>query len=52
MILVYDFEKRLNKIPEIIDLIEWDKHQLMWNENCIIKPAGLLINIYIIIINK
>ena len=37
------YKKRLNKIPESLLLIEWDKlRQLMWSENCIIKPSGFL----------
>ena len=37
------YKKRLNKIPESLFLIEWDKlRQLMWSENCIIKPSGFL----------
>ena len=37
------YQKRLNKIPESLLLIEWDKlRELMWSENCIIKPAGFL----------
>ena len=37
------YKKRLNKIPESLLLIEWDKlRKLMWSENCIIKPAGFI----------
>ena len=37
------YKKRLNKIPESLLLIEWDKlRKLMWSENCIIKPSGFL----------
>ena len=37
------YKKRLNKLPETLLLIEWDKlRQLMWSENCTIKPAGFI----------
>ena len=37
------YKKRINKIPESLLLIEWDKlRTLMWSENCIIKPAGFV----------
>jgi ubiquitin carboxyl-terminal hydrolase 8 len=37
------YQKRINKIPESLLLIEWDKlRTLMWSENCIIKPAGFI----------
>lgn len=37
------YKKRINKIPESLLLLEWDKlRQLMWSENCIIKPAGFI----------
>jgi len=37
------YRKRINKIPESLLLIEWDKlRELMWSENCIIKPAGFI----------
>ena len=37
------YQKRINKIPESLLLIEWDKlRNLMWSENCIIKPAGFI----------
>ena len=37
------YQKSINKIPESLLLIEWDKlRKLMWSENCIIKPAGFI----------
>jgi ubiquitin carboxyl-terminal hydrolase 8 len=37
------YQKRMNKIPESLLLIEWDKlRQLMWSENCVIKPSGFI----------
>ena len=37
------YKKRINKIPESLLLLEWDKlRELMWSENCIIKPAGFI----------
>ena len=36
-----EYKKKLNKKPESVLLLEWDKlRQLMWSENCIISPAG------------
>lgn len=38
-----EYRKRINKIPESLLLLEWDKlRELMWSENCIIKPAGFI----------
>jgi ubiquitin C-terminal hydrolase len=35
------YKKRLNKIPDSILLVEWDKlRTLMWSENCTVSPAG------------
>tara|TARA_B000000609_G_C24165240_1_gene346450 strand:- start:709 stop:1773 length:1065 start_codon:yes stop_codon:yes gene_type:complete len=35
------YKKRLNKIPDSILLVEWDKlRKLMWSENCTVSPAG------------
>tara|TARA_B100000795_G_scaffold240226_2_gene202293 strand:- start:4838 stop:5869 length:1032 start_codon:yes stop_codon:yes gene_type:complete len=37
------YMKRMNKIPESLLLIEWDKlRKLMWSENCVIKPSGFI----------
>tara|TARA_B110000261_G_scaffold164161_1_gene212536 strand:- start:3618 stop:4655 length:1038 start_codon:yes stop_codon:yes gene_type:complete len=37
------YKKRINKIPESLLLLEWDKlRELMWSENCIIKPSGFI----------
>lgn len=37
------YKKRINKIPESLLLLEWDKlRELMWSENCIIKPSGFV----------
>ena len=34
-------KKRLNKVPDSILLVEWDKlRKLMWSENCVVSPAG------------
>ena len=36
-----DYKKRLNKVPDSILLVEWDKlRKLMWSENCTVSPAG------------
>mgnify|MGYP001157045388 CR=1 FL=1 len=36
-----EYKKRLNKIPDSILLVEWDKlRTLMWSENCTVSPAG------------
>jgi ubiquitin carboxyl-terminal hydrolase 8 len=41
------YKKRINKVPESLLLIEWDKlRNLMWSENCIIKPAGFITAIH------
>ena len=38
-----DYRKKLNKKPESLILIEWDKlRQMMWSENCVISPGGFL----------
>ena len=35
------YKNRLNKKPESVLLIEWDKlRNLMWSENCTVSPAG------------
>ena len=37
------YKRRLNKSHESLLLIEWDKlRQLMWSENCTVKPAGFI----------
>ena len=37
------YKKKINKKPESLILMEWDKlRQLMWSENCIISPGGFL----------
>lgn len=37
------YKKRLNKIPDSILLLEWDKlRQLMWSENCTVAPHGFV----------
>ena len=37
------YKKKLNKIPESLILLEWDKlREMMWSENCIISPGGFL----------
>ena len=36
-----DYKKKLNKKPESVLLMKWDKlRTLMWSENCTINPAG------------
>jgi|TARA_Y100000992_G_scaffold292183_3_gene249432 ubiquitin C-terminal hydrolase len=36
-----DYKKRINKKPESVLLVEWDKlRNLMWSENCTVSPAG------------
>lgn len=36
-----DYKKRINKKPESVLLVEWDKlRQMMWSENCTVSPAG------------
>lgn len=35
------YQNRLNKVPESVLLVEWDKlRNLMWSENCTVSPAG------------
>ena len=35
------YKKKINKTPESLITLEWDKlRKLMWNENCIISPGG------------
>ena len=37
------YKKNLNKKPESLILMEWDKlREMMWSENCIISPGGFL----------
>jgi ubiquitin carboxyl-terminal hydrolase 8 len=37
------YKNKLNKIPDSLILIEWDKlRKLMWSENCIISPNGFV----------
>lgn len=36
-----NYKNRLNKKPESVLLVEWDKlRKLMWSENCTVSPAG------------
>ena len=38
-----NYKKKLNKIPDSILLLEWDKlRQLMWSENCTVAPHGFV----------
>ena len=38
-----DYKKNLNKKPESLILMEWDKlREMMWSENCIISPGGFI----------
>ena len=38
-----DYKKKLNRVPESIVLLEWDKlRQLMWSTNCIVAPWGFV----------
>ena len=38
-----EYKKRVNKKPESLILLEWDKlRELMWSENCVISPGGFL----------
>ena len=37
------YKKNINKIPESLILLEWDKlREMMWSENCVISPGGFL----------
>ena len=37
------YTRRINKIPESVLLVEWDKlRQLMWSDNCTIVPWGFV----------
>ncbi len=37
------YKKLLNKCPETVLLVEWDKlRQLMWSENCCVSPGGFV----------
>jgi|UniRef100_A0A6C0C117 ubiquitin carboxyl-terminal hydrolase 8 len=36
-----DYKKKLNRKPDSLILLEWDKlRKMMWDENCIISPGG------------
>ena len=38
-----DYKKKLKKKPESVVLLEWNKlREIMWSENCIVKPGGFL----------
>lgn len=38
-----DYKNKLNKKPESLILMEWDKlREMIWSENCIISPGGFL----------
>ena len=38
-----NYKNRINKTPESLILVEWDKlRELMWSENCVIAPNGFL----------
>lgn len=38
-----NYTQKLNKIPDSLILIEWDKlRKLMWSENCVISPNGFV----------
>ena len=38
-----EYKKKVNKKPESLVLLEWDKlRELMWSENCVISPGGFL----------
>ena len=38
-----EYQKRLNKKPDSIVLIDWDKlREMMWSENCAIAPWGFV----------
>ena len=38
-----EYKKKLNKTPESLILMEWDKlREMIWSENCIISPGGFL----------
>lgn len=40
------FKKHLNKKPETLILLEWNKlRKMIWSENCIIKPGGFVTSI-------
>ena len=40
------YKRKLNKKPESLILVEWDKlRELMWSENCIISPGGFISSI-------
>ena len=40
------YKAKLNKIPDSLVLMEWDKlRELIWSENCIISPGGFFSSI-------
>lgn len=40
------YKSKLNKKPESLILVEWDKlREMMWSENCIISPGGFISSI-------
>lgn len=41
-----EYKKKVNKKPESLVLLEWDKlRELIWSENCVISPGGFLSSI-------
>lgn len=41
-----EYKKKINKKPEALILLEWDKlRKLMWSENCTISPGGFVSSI-------
>lgn len=42
-----EYRQRLNKKPDSIVLLEWDKlREMMWSENCIIAPWGFVKSVH------
>ena len=40
------YKRLLNRVPESLILIEWDKlRRMMWDENCTISPGGFVLSI-------
>lgn len=38
-----DYKKRLNRLPDSVILIEWDKlRELLWSSNCTVAPYGFV----------
>jgi ubiquitin carboxyl-terminal hydrolase 8 len=38
-----DYKKKLNRVPDSIVLLEWDKlREILWSSNCVVAPWGFI----------